>query len=60
MDGYARYYDGLEEDEMTSPDDRAAELAARNATTQYRWLTDESEDASGDGIVYADESEYMD
>lgn len=28
--------------------------------TQYRWITDESEDASGDNIVYADESEYMD
>jgi hypothetical protein len=27
---------------------------------QYRWLTDESEDASGDCIVYADESEYAD
>ncbi len=25
---------------------------------QYRAFTDESEDASGDGIVYADESEY--
>lgn len=42
------------------PDDRAAELARRNAATQYRPLADESENASGDGIVYADESEWMD
>jgi hypothetical protein len=31
-----------------------------NATTQYRPLTDESEDASGDNIIYADESEWAD
>jgi hypothetical protein len=43
-----------------SPDDMARERAARNATTQYRPLTDESEAVSGDGIVYADESEYID
>jgi hypothetical protein len=41
-------------------DDRARELAARNTTTQYRPLTDESEDVSGDNIVYADESEWAD
>jgi hypothetical protein len=26
----------------------------------YRWITDESEAASGDEIVYADESEWID
>lgn len=41
------------------PDDYAAELAARDATTQYRPFLDESEDVSGDGVVYADESEYI-
>jgi hypothetical protein len=30
------------------------------ADRQYRWLTDESEAASGDGIVVADEFEYID
>lgn len=45
---------------MASPDDLHREQVQRDATSQYRWLTDESEEASGDGIVYADESEYMD
>ncbi len=43
-----------------SPDDYAAELAQRYATDQYRPFTDTSESDSGDGIVYADESEWMD
>ncbi len=43
-----------------SPDEYADEIARRNATNQYRPYTDESEDASGDGIVYADESEWAD
>lgn len=43
-----------------TPDEFAAELKARNATDQYRPYTDTSESDSGDGIVYADESEYMD
>lgn len=43
-----------------SPDDYAAELASRDATDQYRPYTDTSEADSGDNIVYADESEWMD
>lgn len=45
-----------------SPDEYAAELAARDITPDqtYRAFTDESEAASGDGIVYADESEWAD
>lgn len=31
-----------------------------DAEHEYRWMTDESEAASGDEIVYADESEWMD
>lgn len=31
-----------------------------DASTTYRPFTDESEAASGDEIVYADESEYID
>lgn len=27
---------------------------------EYRWMTDESEAASGDNIVYADEGEWAD
>ncbi len=42
------------------PDAYAAELARRDATSQYRPFTDESEAASGDAVIYADESEWMD
>jgi len=44
---------------ISGPDDTARERTARDATTQYRLFTDESEYVSGDGIVYADEAEYI-
>lgn len=39
---------------------RLERLEGMDAEHEYRWMTDESEDASGDCIIYADESEWMD
>ena len=60
----ARIYFGVEPDPCDdgSPDDRAAEVARRDAGPDrtYRAFRDESEAASGDNITLADESEWMD
>ncbi len=43
---------------LTELERRAGVVAVDHPARQYRTFTDDSEDASGDGIVYADESEY--